>query len=184
MKERTMARKDWTRITGRRYLAQNYEMNGIPGRISLLQIDAVAAPLFVDHLGRRVKIADKGYSWLQIALHGEYFWFTAMFDENDRFRQIYVDMTGGNIANVEDARFVDMYLDFVVWESHIEQLDMDELEEAFAQGQITGEQFHKTLEEGKRIRAWLERDRDALIALVTREQKRMKALSEACRDGG
>lgn len=176
-KTRTMARKDWVRITRRRYRAENYEMNGIPGRISLLQIDAVTEPLYVDHLGKRVKIADVGYSWLQIGLHGEYFWFTAMFDEQGIFQQIYVDITAGNTADVEDAYFTDMYLDYVVLPQCVVELDMDELQEAYAQGDITREQFETTVAEGKRIRTWLEKDRLILIDLVTQEYKRMKAVT-------
>lgn len=173
-KERTMARLDWDRITKRRYLAKDYSLNGIPGRISLLIMDSVSREMTVQHLGKPVTIVAEGYSWLQLALHGEYFWFTAMFDENDVFQQIYVDITDGNTANVEDAHFTDMYLDYVLLPDRIVELDMDELEQALSEGQISREQFDRTYAHGKQVLSWLETEHTKLIELVTKEQQQLK----------
>lgn len=174
MKIRTMSRQDWVRITRRVYRAEDIVWQGNRGRISLLQMEEVTEPLAVECPEGKKVIADKGYSWLQIALHGAYFWFTAMFDEQDDFCEIYVDMTDGNVADVEDAWFRDMYLDFVVTHAGVMILDRDELDAALAAGDISAEQYSRTLTEGEKIHGWLISDKMQIIDFVTAQYRRMK----------
>ena len=88
-KIRDMRRTDWKRITKRRYVSRGEaDIFGSAGRISLISIDEVTGPLTVHYHSRDVLIADAGYSWLQAAVPGAYWWLTAMFDAYDRLIQI------------------------------------------------------------------------------------------------
>ena len=78
-----------------------------------------------------------------------------MFDDLGRFLQIYVDVTDGNEASTENPSFEDLYLDFVVAEGRVFELDRDELEEAFSSSKISREQYETALAEGERLRRLL-----------------------------
>ena len=98
-----------------------------------------------------------------------------MFDTQDRLIQIYIDMTDGNITNVEDPCFEDMYLDFVVHGDTVIEMDRDELKEAFDSRRITGEQYERIAAEGDRLLRYLQENSGELAALLIREQRKLKA---------
>ena len=174
MNKRTMRRDDWTRILEKEVIIRDFQWKGRSGKISLLKILKVSSPLAVGYGAEKVTIVDEGYSWVQIALEGAYFWVTSMFDTQDRLIQIYIDMTDGNITKVEDPCFEDMYLDFVVHGDTVVEMDRDELKEAFASGRITGEQYERTAAEGDRMLRYLQENSGELAALLIREQRKLK----------
>lgn len=177
MKIKSMTRSDWKRIYKKHVLIQDFEYEGRKGKIALLTIKELRAPLVINYGQRRVKLADVGYTWLQMAFEGEYFWITAMFDEADELKEIYVDMTDGNVLNADDPYFRDMYLDYIILEGDVLEVDIDELEEAYDYGEITKEQYEKTLSEGEKVWDYLSRHKGQLTELVKREQKRLKSFS-------
>ena len=146
------------------------------GKISLLMICKVSSPLSIDYGSEKVKIVDVGYSWVQIAPERQYFWVTSMFDENDRLTEIYVDMTDGNVMDEDDPYFTDLYLDYVVHGSVVEELDRDELDEAYRTGAITKIQYERTLSEGAKILRYLTESQQELKDFLIREQRRMKEI--------
>ena len=154
---RDMRRSDWHRILEREYKASPCSFQGMKGVVSLLQIKEVTEPLIVQGEDGGILIADKGYSWLQVAFKEQFFWATVMYDDKGNFMQGYFDITAGNdFEDVENPTFRDMYLDLVLLDDgRILVLDEDELEEAFKKSEITKEQYRKTVEEGEKLHRFL-----------------------------
>ncbi len=143
MNFRDMRRTDWTRITKREYIARECTIGGKTACESLIVIRDITEPLTVSSAGISVKIVEKDYSWIQIAVKDARWWLTSMFDENGELLQIYFDITGGNrFDDPENPTFEDMYLDIVLrTDGKIVPLDQDELDEALQKGDITSSQY-------------------------------------------
>ena len=136
---RDMRRSDWHRILERKYTVSPCSFQDMEGVVSLLQIQKVTEPLLVSgENAAKVLIADKGFSWLQVAFREQFFWATVMFDSQGKFLQAYVDITAGNtFEDMENPKFQDMYLDLVLLnDGCILVLDRDELDEALEQKDI------------------------------------------------
>ena len=150
---RDMKRSDWHRITKRRYTASPCRFQNMDGVVSLIEMQEVKSPIIVSHeLGETV-IADKGYSWLQLALKEQYFWATVMFDKEGNFIEIYFDITGGNIFDdMENPKFLDMYLDIVLLnDGSIYVLDREELDEALTQKEISKAEYQHAIAECEKL---------------------------------
>lgn len=163
---RDMRRSDWYRILEREYKVSPCVFQGMEGVVSLLKIEKVTEPLLVSgENGKKVLIADAGYSWLQVAFKEQLFWATVMYDANGTFLQAYFDITAGNdFEDVENPTFRDMYLDLVLLDDgRILVLDEDELEEAFKKNEITEEQYRKTMEEGEKLHRFLQENGEEFL---------------------
>ena len=155
MNIKTMRRDEWSRILKKKVIIKEFAYGNVKGKVSLLKILKVSEPLWVGYGTQKVKIADENHSWVQIALENGYFWITAMFDEQDQPFEIYIDMTDGNHTQVENPYFEDMYLDYAISGDMVLELDRDELDEAFREGNITKEQYERTLSEGEKLFVYL-----------------------------
>ena len=175
MQIKDMKRSEWNRITKRRVIIRPFAHKGFHGKVSLLKILEVTSPFVSSSGSASVTLADAGYSWLQLAMENDFVWFTVMFDDQDRFLQIYIDVTDGNHTDCEDPWFADLYLDYVIDEDRIIKLDADELQQAHMQKQITLQQFVKTLQHGEMIERYLSSHHHELIAFFNDLQKKLSA---------
>lgn len=173
MSIKSMKRDEWSRVVEKKVIIENISCDDYKGKIALLKILKVSSPLYVNYGDIRVKIADDDYTWLQIGLENQYFWITATFDENNQLFNIYVDMTDGNIVGSDNPYFVDMYLDYVILNDTVLELDRDELEDALSKGEITRTQFERTLSEGEKVFSFLKSNRQELKDFVQRERNRL-----------
>lgn len=171
-----MQRSDWRRVTKRAYACRPVEINGHSGAAGLLVLQELTAPLTITYPHGAVKIADRGYSWLQIALRDVRFWLTAMFDAEDRLIQIYFDITdGSHFDDPGNPWFEDMYLDVVTApDGGLCVLDRDELEEALSQGDISSVQYEKALEDCAALQTYLETNLSSVCKCCIQLQKEMK----------
>lgn len=163
---RDMRRSDWHRILERKYTVSPCSFHGMEGVVSLLQIQKVTEPLMVSgENGEKVLIADKGFSWLQVAFREQFFWATVMFDNQGKFLQAYFDITGGNsFDDMENPKFRDMYLDLVLLDDgRILVLDKDELDEALGQKEITEEEYQNTVKAGEELYRFLQANGEAFL---------------------
>ena len=110
MDVRDMARSAWTRIRSKQQIIRDFAWGEYLGKVSLLKILDITAPLIRSYEGHEVLLADTGYYWLQLAIHGSHAWFTVMFDARGKLIQIYVDVTDGNDALKDNPTFSDLYL--------------------------------------------------------------------------
>ncbi len=184
MVKRDMLRSSWTRVLSKKQIIQDFSFGELKGKISLLKILELTAPMRRVMDGDDVVLADTGYYWLQLALDGSHYWFTAMFDDRDRFIQLYVDVTGGNEAQAEDPVFEDMYLDYVVYGSRVFELDRDELDEAYSLGEITKEQYERALADGEKICRDLTQNTEKIKAFFAERFEDLKRDLEASDGAG
>ncbi len=142
MSTKDMKRTNWPRVLRKDYVAEDFEIDGRQGQVSLSMLRELTAPLTIHYDFGDVLIADKDYGWLQVALKDQYCWLTAMYDNHCRLIKLYFDITGGNrFDDPENPCFEDMYLDIVVIGDRLEILDQDELDEALKNGDITQAEY-------------------------------------------
>lgn len=176
MKLRTLSRSEWTRILEREYTVRPFASGGYEGYESLLVMKKIREPLKVKSGHEYVTIVEQGYSWLQIAAKDQSIWMTAMFDREDRFFQLYCDITAGNVTDADEPYFRDMYLDVIVTPTReVFVLDEDELDEALACGDITKVEYNTARAVCKRLAEWLENHTDEVIEYCKARQKALKA---------
>ena len=89
---RDMYRTGWTRMLEKEYTDSECEFKGKRARVSLSVFKKVTEPLWVPGRDGKVLIVDKDYSWLQLAVDGEYFYMTSMFDAKGELQQLYFDV--------------------------------------------------------------------------------------------
>ncbi len=130
LEKKHISKENWQRVIDRKYLSCNIiENQKNIGVASLLHIKKIDSPLVKSYkdIGN-LKIADKDYYWLQIALKNTNYWITAMYDENKKLVQYYIDITDKNIINSkDDAYFYDLFLD-VVFFNNDKTILLDETE--------------------------------------------------------
>ncbi len=175
-----MKRTDWTRITKREYISRETIIDGKPARESLIVIRDITEPLTVTSAGIPVKIVEKGYSWIQIAVKDARWWLTSMFDENGELLQIYFDITNGNrFDNPENPTFRDMYLDIVLrTDGKIVPLDQDELDEALQKGEITYSEYALSKSACEKLHAYLNHHSEEVMNCCRTTYLALKSISE------
>lgn len=163
-------RKDMYRSTWHRCLQKDYSdrectFRGKRARVSLSILRKLTGPLWVADRGGKTLIADTDYSWLQLAIDGEYFYMTSMFDPEGKLLQMYFDLTNGTIwDDPENPAFDDMYLDVVLSaDGYIAVLDEDELEEAYKEQIISGKEYERTKREGAELKKYLETNKEEVM---------------------
>lgn len=139
MKKKRADRIDWKRIKKKRFVMKQLDVHDFRGYVSLLCLDEVHEPLWVNCCGQRICLVDNGYMWLQhFPSSGEYALTTA-FNAQGEIVEWYVDITKRNYLDERGVLwYEDLYLDLDISpEIEVEILDVDELDEALAQKLIT-----------------------------------------------
>lgn len=181
MSIKDMKRSDWHRILRKDYIARDREINGIRGKESLIVIREITAPLTVYYGSERARIVDTGYSWLQIALEGQYIWLTAMFDRDGHLFSMYFDITGGNrFDDPENPCFEDMYLDIAFFNGRIWILDQDELDEALAEGYITKDAHDHAETVCRALHEYLTAHMDEVVSHCNKSYQALKSQIGKC----
>lgn len=171
-----MYRSNWHRCLRKEYVDADCEFRGNQAKISLSVLKELTGPLWVPDRGGKALIADTDYSWLQLAVAGEYFYMTAMFDPEDKLHQMYFDITNGTILdNPDNPCFDDMYLDLVLTvDGYLIVLDEDELEEAYAERIISRKEYEKTLAEGAKLKEYLENNKEEMMEFCRSWYRRLR----------
>ena len=137
-----MARNDWKRILQRETAYTEISSGGMHGEASLLHILKVSKPLEVSSVDGKIMVCDDGYYWLQVAFENQNWWLTAMFNPTCECIQYYFDITEHNTIDGDNSCFDDLMLDIIVQpDGRSALLDMDELAEALAEGNISKEDY-------------------------------------------
>lgn len=163
LKKKTLRRDEWRRVTEKTVSIMSVETALFSGYACLLDIHAVEAPLWVrEGAFGAVRIADRGFRWLQLAPEGKHWWLTVMFDERDEWVQSYFDITQYNaLSDPDNAYFLDMFLDVCIPADGAPLvLDRDELDAARDEGVITPEEHVLALQTAQEIVAWYTNNRE------------------------
>ena len=152
IKTKYLDRRGWSRILSRRDTFCEWKTESMSGIAGLIRMDSVTAPLSKTVNGTQIRIVDAGYSWMQIGAETKNWWLTVMFDEREEIVQYYFDITLDNIICGRDSYFRDLFLDVAALpEREIELLDLNELEEAFAEGNISRKEYDLALKTADRL---------------------------------
>lgn len=101
----------------------------------------------------RVPVCGAGMTWLQLIPDGAYHMLTVKYRRNGRVAVWYADVIDHTEFDEDGvAAFVDAYLDVIFSpQGDVKIDDRDELDAALAAGELTQEQYQRTLQEGERI---------------------------------
>lgn len=168
-----MSRSDWKRILRRETAYMDISSGDMRGEASLLHILKVTKPLAVFSVDREIMICDNGYYWLQLAFENKNWWLTVMFSPQGECFQYYIDITKQNIVDGDNSCFDDLMLDVIVQpDGKAALLDMNELEQALAQGNISEEDYCLALKTSQEmldgLKAEFSRLRDYCAELFSR----------------
>jgi predicted RNA-binding protein associated with RNAse of E/G family len=167
MKQRTAERLLWPRITARRFVTHAFATAAFQGVASLLCIDAVREPFWVEWQGRSFCICDGDYTWLQHFPVNTHYAVTTMFDPQGQVIQWYIDICHRHWVDDKGVPWwEDLYLDLLVFpvgDCHI--VDGDELDEALQTGVIDARLHRLAWDEAHRLQSVIQADAFPLLSL-------------------
>ena len=154
MKKYRLAYEDWTCILNKDVYSKRIDTNFFQGYLRLIYIHEVSEPQIWHFNGEDIIVCDKGMKWLTILSQDEFYCITVMFNEKDEIVGWYIDMIAGQGIDSDGVAYIDdLYLDLVVYpDGTVLEDDMDELEEALAQGDIRQELFDLAINTGKKLK--------------------------------
>ncbi|MFJ8063268.1 DUF402 domain-containing protein [Psychrobacillus sp. NPDC096426] len=157
-------RSDWKRIIQREYAQSYVETKDFTGYITLLKLNQVTEPLWVQYEENSICIVDDNYLWLQHFPVGKNYSVTTMFDVNGEIVQWYIDICYEVGIENNVPWMDDLILDIVVLPTgEIFQLDDEELEEALENGSINQKMYDLAREEANRITASIKEEKFNLL---------------------
>lgn len=162
MKRSRLSYDEWKCILSKELCGKNVNSTFFKGYIGLIEIKEVNEVQIWKCNGQNITVCDKGLKWLSILPQDDNYCITAMLNEKDEILLWYIDMIAGQGTDAEGIPyFDDLYLDLVVYpDGEIIVDDMDELEEALSQKDITQIQFDLAIETSNRLKNGLLHDID------------------------
>lgn len=166
MKRKRADRPDWRRITQKRYAATWLESGTFRGYVALFCIDAVREPLWMKPPDRNICLADAGYGWLQHFPQGAHHAVTSIFDAQGTLVRWYIDICKQHFRDEQGIIWYDdLYLDLdVSTEGVVDLLDVDELDDALRQGQVSPVEYELAWKEANALISAIEEDMFPLIS--------------------
>lgn len=127
----------------KRYFSKEISIGESKGVVGIIKFGNVDKPTEVHYNFKDETIIDSNYTWIQIAIRDANFWIKAMFDENDKIVEYYIDVTKGNyFDDITNPEYEDLFLDIVIpSKGHIYQMDDVELMKAYRENVITEEEY-------------------------------------------
>lgn len=161
MKRSNFTYSEWKCILKKDLQIVKVDTEEFKGHIGRLEILEVSEPQVWKFHGEDITVCEKGLKWLSILPGEDYYCITAMLDAQEQVLLWYIDMIAGQGVEDEVPYFDDLYLDLVVYpDGTVKVDDMDELEEALEQKDITDGQFYLAVETAKRLQEGLLSDMD------------------------
>lgn len=156
MKRSNFTYSEWNSILEKDLQVVEANAEEFKGHIGCLEILEVSEPQVWKFRGEDITVCNKGLKWLSIMPGEDYYCITAMLDEKEQVLLWYIDMIAGQGVKDGVPWFDDLYLDLVVYPDGTTVVDdLDELEEALEQKEITDGQFHLAVETAKRLQEGL-----------------------------
>lgn len=165
MKRKYADRPNWKRVLSRRMLIEAVSSDVFLGHVVMIGIDKVREPLLVDLFGRKQCVVNNGYSWMTLFPHNESYVMTAMFDEQNRIVQWYIDICRAKgFTQTGVPWYDDLYLDIIISrQREIGLIDQDDLQHALEQKIISKEDYDYAYKEADKLLAQLNEKRFALL---------------------
>ncbi len=152
LKRRYGDRSEWKRLIDREYTQAFIDTDKFKGYGTLIKVNEVSEPLYVQYKEQQICIVDDGYVWMQHFPENEQHSLTTMFNSKGEVVQWYIDICARNGVENNIPWVDDLFIDIVVLpDGDIIQLDEDELEEAFTNGTISKELYEMAWKETKKL---------------------------------
>lgn len=154
---------EWKCITKKERIGRVIDSADFSGYIGLLKIKEVTEPQIWNYNGEEITVCNNNYQWLTIMPKDEYYCITVMMNARRQIQVCYIDIIDEQGNDTDGVPyFYDLYLDLVVYpDGTIIKDDMDELEEAFKQGDISQQQFDLALRTSENLIKGLLSDKTA-----------------------
>ena len=181
MKRKRFGAYRWSSIINKRYKQQVFDGEDFRGIAGLLYIDESTDYTSWELNGLPVEVCGKGMKWLQLMPEDINCVITAMFSPENTVNIFYIDMIGGGGLDKEDhiAYFDDLFLDLIILPNgtfHID--DRNELDDAYAQGEITKELYEDALKTCELLQERLSKNLDEFVEFCYRYLKEMDSIPE------
>lgn len=160
-------RSDWKRIVEKEYIHTSIHTKQFKGIVSLLHVQKVNTPLFVQYGNKDICIVADGYIWLQHFPENEHYSLTTMFNAEGEIVQWYIDICLKNGFDNDGPWMDDLFLDIIVLPTEEVFLkDEDEIEEALSKGIIDEFLYQLAWTETNKIQEMLKQDKFLLLNLA------------------
>jgi predicted RNA-binding protein associated with RNAse of E/G family len=165
MKHKRADHADWPRVLQKRFTMQHIQSPAFTGYVTLLCLDEVRAPLMRNYQGQDICLADNGYTWQQLFPQDTHHAVTTIFDAQGKLIRFYIDICKGYSIDVQGALWYDdLYLDLdVAPDGEITLLDVDELDAALRNGEVTSLEYELAWREANSLMTVIEEDRFPLL---------------------
>ena len=144
MKRKYADRQGWSRVATQLYTEQFIETETYKGHVALLYFEQVNLPLIAKYTPIPVTLVDTGMYMLQQFPKDTGYAITTFLTNNGEVVQWYIDII--DTVGIENGRLYmdDLYLDIIVFPDYtIVQKDIDELEEALANDEVSTELYER-----------------------------------------
>ncbi len=161
-------RTRWVRVLERSFAVRRLEASNFSGYVTRLDIVKVLEPLYKTSVGRRLCLADAGYTWLQHFPDSERYCMTTVLNPVGEVVHFYIDVADTTGVSEENVPWWDdLYLDVLVVRGvGSEIVDEDDLEQGLAEGVVTEGDAERARAEAKRLRGLIDADDFPLLKLA------------------
>ncbi len=161
---------EWKCILSKSRIARTVDMPEFSGYIGLIKIHKVDRPQIWKYNGEDLIVCDDNFQWLTIMPKDDFYCITVMMNGNGEIQVCYIDMIAEQGYDEDGVPyFYDLYLDLVVYpDGTIVEDDMDELQMAFAECNITRKQFDLAIDTCNKLKNGLLNDMTSFKAFIQR----------------
>lgn len=145
---------EWKCITSKKRTGKTVDTDDFKGYVGLLNIYEVSEQQIWKYNGEELVVCDNNYQWLTIMPENDYYCITVMMNDKREMQVCYIDMIDEQGYDEDGVPyFLDLYLDLVVYpDGTIIEDDMDELQNALEQGDITQQQFEQAIATSNKLK--------------------------------
>lgn len=167
---------EWKCITVKKRTGKKVADSGFSGYLGVLDILEVTEPHVWKYNGAKLTVCDNHYQWLTIMPENEFYCMTVMMNDQYEMQVCYIDMIAEQGYDTDGVPyFLDLYLDFVVYpDGTVIEDDMDELEDALKNHDITQAQFDLAIKTGEELKQGLLSDIRTFKEYIQDKYDRMK----------
>ncbi|MFX3675132.1 MAG: DUF402 domain-containing protein [Paenisporosarcina sp.] len=145
-------RSEWKRVIDKEYVYTFFDTEEFNGYVTLLKVNNVTAPLYVQYGKENVCIVNQGFIWLQHFPTNKHHSLTTMFNAEGEIVQWYIDICLENGIENHVPWMDDLFLDIIVLPNgKVILKDTEELEAALLGGVIDEFIYDMAWEETSKI---------------------------------
>lgn len=142
MKRKYGNRKGWGRIVKQQYTQQEFQDATFRGHVTLMRFDEVIHPLWARYTNEAICLVENSSYMLQQFPNEANYSMTTFFSPKGELLQWYIDIIYATGLEEGVPYMDDLYLDLIVVPAgEVIEKDIDEMEQALAEGVVTQKQY-------------------------------------------